>query len=75
MSASFGEAIASKLKRNRKVWSVDATYKDVSGSANMTQDETDSVTELLSKAGTMFNQVDAETLNGISEEPRSSHSC
>ena len=69
MSASFGEAIASKLKRNRKVWSVDATYKDVSGSANMTQDETDSVTELLSKAGTMFNQVDAETLNGISEEP------
>ena len=69
MSASFGEAIASKLKRNRKVWSVDATYKDVSGSANMTQDETDSVTELLSKAGTMFNQVDANTLNGISEEP------
>ena len=69
MSASFGEAIASKLKRNRKVWSVDATYKDVSGSANMTQDETDSVTELLSKAGTMFNQVDAETLNGISEDP------
>ena len=69
MSASFGEEIASKLKRNRKVWSVDATYKDVSGSANMTQDETDSVTELLSKAGTMFNQVDANTLNGISEEP------
>ena len=69
MSASFGEEIASKLKRNRKVWSVDATYKDVSGSANMTQDETDSVTEMLSKAGTMFNQVDANTLNGISEEP------
>jgi len=69
MSASFGEEIASKLKRNRKVWSVDATYKDVSGSANMTQAETDSVTELLSKAGTMFNQVDANTLNGISEEP------
>jgi hypothetical protein len=68
MSASFGEEIASKLKRNRKVWSVDATYKDVSGSANMTQDETDSVTELLSKAGTLFNQVDAETLNGISED-------
>jgi hypothetical protein len=69
MSASFGEAIASKLKRNRKVWSVDATYKDVSGSANMTQAETDSVTELLSKAGTMFNQVDANTLDGISEDP------
>jgi len=68
MSASFGEEIASKLKRNRKVLSVDATYKDVSGSANMTQDETDSVTELLSKAGTLFNQVDAETLNGISED-------
>jgi hypothetical protein len=69
MSASFGEEIASKLRRNRKVWSVDATYKDVSGSANMTQAETDSVTELLSKAGTMFNQVDANTLDGISEDP------
>ena len=69
MSASFGEEIASKLRRSRKVWSVDATYKDVSGSANMTQTETNSVTELLSKAGTMFNQVDANTLNGISEEP------
>lgn len=69
MSASFGEEIASKLRRSRKVWSVDATYKDVSGSANMTQTETDSVTELLSKAGTMFNQVDATTLDGISEDP------
>jgi hypothetical protein len=35
----------------------------------MTQAETDSVTELLSKAGTMFNQVDANTLDGISEDP------
>ena len=69
MSASFGEEIASKLRRSRKVWSVDATYKDVSGSANMTQTETNSVTELLSKAGTLFNQVDASTLDGISEDP------
>ena len=69
MSASFGEEIASKLRRSRKVWSVDATYKDVSGSANMTQTETNSVTELLSKAGTLFNQVDANTLDGISEDP------
>jgi len=67
MSASFGEAIASKLRPSKKVWALDATYKDLSGSANMTQKETDEITAILSKAGKLFNKVDAETINGISQ--------
>jgi hypothetical protein len=69
MSASFGEEIASKLRKSKDVWALDATYKDLSGSANMTQSETDDVTAILSKAGKLFNKIDAETINGISENP------
>ena len=69
MSASFGEAIASKLRKSKKVWALDATYKDLSGSANMTEKETDEITAILSKAGKLFNKVNPETINGISENP------
>ena len=69
MSASFGEAIASKLRKSKQVWSVDAVYKDVSGSANMTQKETDEVTDILSKAGKLFNAIDKETFEGITNNP------
>ena len=69
MSASFGEEIASKLRKSKDVWALDATYKDLSGSANMTQSETDEVTAILSKAGKLFNKIDANTINGISENP------
>ena len=67
MSASFGEAIASKLRPSKKVWALDATYKDLSGSANMTEKETDEITSILSKAGKLFNKVNPETINGISQ--------
>lgn len=67
MSASFGEAIASKLRPSKKVWALDATYKDLSGSANMTEKETDEITAILSKAGKLFNKVNPETINGISQ--------
>ena len=69
MSASFGEEIASKLRKSKQVWSVDAVYKDVSGSANMTQKETDEVTDILSKAGKLFNAIDKETFEGITNNP------
>ena len=69
MSASFGEEIASGLKTSKTVWSVDATYKDVSGTANMTKKETDAVTKQLSEAGKLFNKIKAETLNGVAENP------
>jgi hypothetical protein len=69
MSASFGEEIASALKRTKSVWSVDATYKDVSGTATFTKEETAEVTAILSQAGRLFNSIKRETLNGISQNP------
>jgi len=67
MSASFGEEIASGLEKVKNVWSVDAVYKDVSGTANFTAAETLAVTEVLSRAGKLFNTIKKETLNGISD--------
>lgn len=66
MSASFGEEIASGLKKTKSVWSVDATYKDVSGVATFTQAETDQLTEILSKAGKIFSGMKRSTADGIS---------
>ena len=67
MSASFGEEIASGLKKVKGVWSVDALYRDVSGTANFTAAETDEVTAILSQAGRLFNTIKRETFNGISD--------
>ena len=67
MSASFGEEIASGLKKSKAVWSVDAVYKDVSGTANMTEEETAEVTAVLSQAGKLFNSIDKSTFDGITE--------
>ena len=69
MSASFGEEIASGLKKVKGVWSVDAVYKDVSGSANFTAAETEKVTAILSQAGKLFNTIKRETLDGIAQNP------
>lgn len=67
MSASFGEEIASGLKQTKAVWSVDASYRDVSGAATFTEAETKQVTELLSKAGKIFSSMKRSTLDGISD--------
>ena len=67
MSASFGEEIATGLKKTKAVWSVDAVYKDVSGSANFNAVETAQITEILSKAGKIFSNMKRSTLDGISD--------
>ena len=67
MRASFGEEIASDLKKVNSVWSVDAVFKDMSGSANMTATETKQITKMLSDAGKLFNTIKADTLNGLSK--------
>ena len=67
MSASFGEEIASGLKKVSSVWSVDAVFKDQSGSATFTAKETKEITSLLSKAGGLFRSIPAKTLNAIGE--------
>jgi flagellar biosynthesis chaperone FliJ len=63
MSASFGQAISTKLKDVKTVWHVDATFKDESGNATMTKAETDEITAMLSQAGSMFRKIDAKILN------------
>ena len=67
MSASFGEEIASGLKKTKSIWSVGANYRDVSGKATLTDAETKALTKILSDAGKLFNKIDRHTLNGISE--------
>ena len=69
MSASFGEEIASGLSQTKSVWSVDASYSDVSGTANFTKAETEKVNAILSEAGKLFNTIKRETFNGISDNP------
>jgi len=69
MSASFGEEIASGLKKTSEVWSLDATYRDLSGSATMTKAETKAVTDILSNAGRLFRKLDRKVLDGISDDP------
>lgn len=67
MKASFGKEIASKLNKSPNVWSVDAMFTDVSGSATFTDKETKKVTSYLSEVGKLFKKLDAATLNGISD--------
>ena len=63
MSASFGQAISTKLKDVKTVWHVDATFKDVSGTATFTAEENKAITAMLSEAGSMFRRIDAKILN------------
>jgi hypothetical protein len=67
MSASFGQEIATNLKKVKTVWSVDAVFKDVSGSATMTAEETKHVTALLSDAGKIFAKMKRPVLDGLSD--------
>ena len=61
MKASFGVNI-SGLKNVSSVWQDDATFKDVSGSATMTQSETDAITAQLSTAGKTFQTINSPML-------------
>lgn len=67
MTASFGENIADKLKTTKTVWSTDATFRDISGTATFTTAETAVITKILSDAGKIFAKTPASTLNGLSD--------
>ena len=64
MKASFGVNI-SGLKKPNSVWMDDATYKDVSGKATFTAQETDAVTSILSDTGKTFQKINANKLRGF----------
>jgi len=66
MRASFGQNITNNFKQLPSVWMDDATYKDYSGTATFTQAETAKITAILSEAGKLFNKIDANVINSIS---------
>lgn len=68
MTASFGKSIVDKFNKSPSIWMDDANYKDYSGTATFTAEETKKVTEVLSRAGSIFNSISAQTLNGISND-------
>lgn len=68
MRASFGKTIVDKFSAVSTIWMDDANYKDYSGTATFTAEETKRVTDVLSRAGTIFNSISAQTLNGISND-------
>jgi hypothetical protein len=67
MKAVFGKDILSTLTKSADVWSTDVNYKDVSGKATMTANETKEITDILSEAGRIFYRIDPKILNGISD--------
>ena len=69
MTASFGKGIVEHLKQIPSVWMDDANYKDYSGTATFTKSETAEVTSILSKAGTLFQTLDAKLVNYIHQDP------
>ena len=68
LKASFGKDISSKLNKTKEVWHTDATYRDVSGSATMTEKETQAITSVLSNAGKTFRKINAKVLNQIADD-------
>jgi hypothetical protein len=64
MKASFNIDIG-HLSRTRDVWFRDASFVDASGTATFTEQETKSITTLLSAAGRTFQSINSLTLNRI----------
>ena len=64
MKASFGADI-SKLTKTSSVWMDDATYKDTSGRATFTADETKSISAILSQVGKTFQRINAGQLRSF----------
>jgi hypothetical protein len=68
MKGSFGKGIASKMKQSRTVWMDDATYRDLSGNATFTEEETNEITKMLSDAGKLFRKIPSTTLSAIKDD-------
>ena len=65
MTSSFGKKIINKMRSIPSVWMDDATYKDVSGTATFTAEETSSLTSILSQAGKILQRLPSAALNDI----------
>jgi hypothetical protein len=69
MKASFGKSIVDKMIPSKSVWMDDATYKDVSGTATFTSDETRIFNSYLSLLGKIFKSLSPAALNRIAANP------
>lgn len=67
MKAVFGKDILSMINKTPRVWSTDVDYRDLSGKATMTADETSKITDILSNAGKTLYATDAKILNFIAD--------
>jgi hypothetical protein len=65
MKAEFGKDIVSKIRPSSKVWMQDATLKDLSGTATLTQQDSLLVSKKLSDAGKIFQKIASNTLKEI----------
>lgn len=67
MRASFGKSITNKLRNSRGVWMADAKYKDVTGHAVFSREETKTLTSHLSSAGKLFRQISKKSFDAIKD--------
>jgi len=64
MKASYGVNLGG-LKQKSTIWYQDANYRDVSGTATLTNQDTAEVTSSLSKAGKIFQKIKGTTLREL----------
>ena len=67
MRAEFGGNISGKLKQSSNVWMQDATLDDLSGTATLTDEETEALNAKLSAAGSLFRKISSSTLKTIED--------
>jgi hypothetical protein len=67
MKASFGKSIVQHLTPVSSVWMDDANYKDYSGTATFTAQETTKLNGLINSIQSKFNNIKAEAIDAISE--------
>ena len=65
LSAVFNQSFVDRMSKSRNVWFTDATYRDVSGTATLTSEETMALNEILSRMGMLFNKVSKRAFDRI----------
>ncbi len=68
LKASFGANVNKYKNASNSLWINDAYYKDESGTATLTADESAQVTALLSLAGHLFQAIDSSFLNSLARD-------
>ena len=67
MTAKFGVKL-SQIPKTKEAWMMDATYRDVSGTATFNKKDTITITKILSNAGKMFQSLKPAVLSRIVED-------